>query len=160
MTRYVFEGTGEVWLVPTITVAGAPTAAQLNAGTTLTPQMVGDLVLPFEGTPTDAADMSSTFNKQVAADEGGTPGTFTIHKHKLLAADTVFTALAKGTIGYICVSQRGLATPGTWATGDEVDIWAIEISGRVVLYGRGGNQRAAVTVALTDAPVEGFIVVA
>ncbi|KKL13062.1 hypothetical protein LCGC14_2529540, partial [marine sediment metagenome] len=44
MTRYVFEGTGEVWLVPTISSPGAPTAAELNAGTDLTGQMVGDLV--------------------------------------------------------------------------------------------------------------------
>ncbi len=160
MTRYVFEGTGEVHLVPTITVAGAPTAAQLNAGTDLTGEMFGDLVLPFENTPAETADMSSTFNSQVAGDDGGTPGTFTIHKHQLLAADTVFTALAKGTTGYLCISQRGLNTGGTWAVADEVDIWAIEVSSRVVLYGRGGNQRAAVTVALTAAPVEGYVVAA
>ncbi len=159
MTRYVFEGTGEVHLVPTISSSGAPTATELNAGTELTEEMIGDLVLPFEGTPTDTADMSSTFNKQVAGDDGGTPGTFTIHKHQLLAADTVFTALVKGTSGYLCVAQRGLAG-ATWAIGDEVDVWPIEVSGRVVLYGRGTNARAAITVAITDEPTEGFVVVA
>ncbi len=159
MTRYVFEGVGEVWLVPTISVPGAPTAAQLNAGTEITGEMIGDLVLPFEGTPADAADMSSKFNKQVRGDEGGTPGTFTIHKHQLLAADTVFTALAKGTSAYLCISQRALAG-ATWAVSDEVDIWPIEITSRVVLYGRGANQRAAITVAITDAPTEGYVVAA
>ncbi len=160
MTRYVFEGTGEVHLVPTIAVAGAPTAAELNAGTDLTGSMVGDLVLPFEGTPVDAGDMSSKFNKQASGDEGGTPGSFTIHKEQLLAADTVFTALAKGTVGYLAVSQRALATGGTWAVADEVDIWPIEVNGRVVIYGRGTNQRAAITVAITDEPTEGFVVAA
>ena len=160
MTRYVFEGTGEVWLVPTISSPGAPTAAELNAGTDLTGQMVGDLVLPLEGTPVDTADMSSDFQKQAAGDVGGTPGTFTIHKEKLLAADTVYTALPRGTVGYLCVNQRGLATSSTWATGDAVDVWPVEINSRTIIYGRGTNQRAAIVVSITDTPTEDFVVVA
>jgi hypothetical protein len=160
MTRYVFEGTGEVWLVPTISSPGAPTAAELNAGTDLTGQMIGDLVLPLEGTPADSADMSSDFNSQVAGDVGGTPGSFTIHKEQLLAADTVYTALPRGTGGYLCVNQRALATPGTWATGDAVDVWPIEVSSRTIIYGRGNTQKAAIVVSITGAPTEDFVVVA
>ncbi len=160
MTRYVFEGTGEVWLVPTISSPGAPTAAELNAGTDLTGQMVGDLVLPFEDTPADSADMSSNFNSQVAGDVGGTPGTFTIHKEQLLAADTVYTALPRGTTGYLCVNQRGLSTASTWAVADAVDVWPIEVGSRTIIYGRGNNQRAAISVTITGAPTEDFVVVA
>lgn len=160
MTRYVFEGIGEVWLVPTISSSGAPTATELNAGTDLTGQMIGDLVLPFEGTPADAADMSSNFNKQVAGDVGGTPGTFTIHKEQLLAADTVYTALPRGTTGYLCVNQRALQSGGTWQTGDAVDIWPIEVQSRTIIYGRGGTQKAAIVVTITDTPTEDFVVVA
>ncbi len=160
MTRYVFEGTGECWLVPTITVAGAPTATQLNAGTVIHQEMIGDLNLPFDAGSADAGDMSSRFNKQATGDYGGEPGTFTIHKHKLLAADTVFTALAKDTVGYLCVNQRGLATPGTWQVSDEVDIWPIEIASRTVIYGRGTTARAVITVSITDDPTEGFVVAA
>lgn len=158
MARYVFEGTGEVWLVPTISSAGAPTANELNAGKDLTPEMIGDLVLPFDGTTAEAGDMSSKFNKTVSGDFGGAPGTFTIHKHQLLADDTVFTALPRDTVGYLCVNQRGLATKSTWATGDEVDVWPIEIMAREVIYGRGNTQRAAITVSITDVPTEGFVV--
>jgi len=160
MTRYVFEGTGEVHLVPTIAVAGAPTAAELNAGTDLTGQMVGDLVLPFDGSSADSADMSSKFNKTAPGDFGGAPGTFTIHKEQLLAADTVFTALARDTVGYLAVSQRALATGGTWAVADEADIWPIIIMSREVIYGRNNTQRAVITVAITDVPTEGFVVAA
>ena len=158
MARYVFEGTGEVWLVPTISSAGAPTAAELNAGTDLTGEMIGDLVLPFDATPADSADMSSKFNKTVSGDFGGASATFTIHKHQLLADDTVFTALPRDTVGYLCVNQRGLATKSTWAASDEVDIWPIEVMSREVIYGRGNTQRAAITVSITDVPTEGFVV--
>ncbi len=160
MTRYVFEGTGEVWLVPTIASAGAPTAAELNGGTDLTGQMIGDLNLPFDAGTADAADMSSRFNKQATGDYGGEAGSFTIHKEKLLADDTVFTALAKDTVGYLCVNQRGLATTSTWAVADEVDVWPIEIASRTVIYGRNQTQRAAISVSITDDPTEGFVVVA
>lgn len=159
MTRYVFEGTGEVHLVPTIAVAGAPTAAELNAGTDLTGQMIGDLVLPFDGSSADAADMSSKFNKTAPGDFGGAPGTFTIHKEQLLAADTVFTALPRDTVGYLCVSQRALAG-ATWAVADEVDIWPIIIMSREVIYARNQTARAVVTVAITDVPTEGYVVAA
>lgn len=160
MTRYVFEGTGEVWLVPTISSGGAPTATELNAGTDLTEQLVGDLVLPFDGTTADSADASSKFNKTVSGDFGGASGSFTIHKEQLLADDTVFTALPRDTTGYLCISERGLATSGTWAVDDEVDIWPIEVMSREVIYGRGNTQRAVVTVAITDVPTEGFVIVA
>jgi len=146
----------EVHLVTTTVTAGAPTAAQLNAGNPIHQQMIGDLVLPFEGSTTDAADMSSRFNATAAGDYGGSAGTFTIHKEKAYADDTVFTSLARDTTGYLAIAPRGLATPGTFAAADRVDLWPITVLSRSVQYGRGQTSRAAIAVSINDDPLEDY----
>jgi len=160
MARYVPEGTVEVWLVISISDAAAPTASELNAGTDLTGQMIGDLVLPFEGSTADASDTSSRFNKTAPGDFGGAPGSFTIHKEKVLNTDTVYTALARDVAGYLAVAHRGLATTAVWAIGDDVDIWPITVLSREIQYARNTTLRAGIQVAITDVPDIDFILVA
>jgi len=155
MTRYVPEGTVEVHLLTTAT-AGAPTTAQLNAGTDITASLVGDLNLPFEGSAVDAADMSSKFNATVDGDFGGQPGTFTIQKEKAYASDTTFIALPRGTTGYLAVANRGLQTPGTWAINDYVDLIPITVLSRTTQFGRGASMKAAIQVAITAVPLEDY----
>lgn len=158
--RYVPEGTTEIFLVPAAADPEAPTAAELNAGAPIHQQMIGDLDLPFEGSTADAADMSSRFNKQATGDYGGQAGSFTIHKEKLLVDDTVFTALAKDVTGFLAVCVRGMATPGTWAIGDEVDLWPVTVLSRTNQYARNQTMRAAVQVSIDDDPAEDFVLVA
>lgn len=160
MARYVPEGTVEVWLVLTIADAAAPTSTELNAGTALEGQMIGDLVLPFEGSTADASDASSRFNKTAPGDFGGAPGSFTIHKEKALGDDGVFTALARDVEGFIAIAVRGLALAGTWAIGDEVDVWPITVLSREIQYARNTTLRAGIQVAITDVPDLDFILVA
>ena len=160
MARYVPEGTMEIFLVPTVANTAAPTAAELNAGSAIHGQMIGDLALPFAGSVTDAADMSSRFNKTATGDFGGSEGSFTIHKEQALADDTVFTALARDVTGYLAVAVRGLAAAGTWAIGDEVDLWPVTVLSREIQYARNQTTRAAVAVAITDTPTEDFVLVA
>lgn len=160
MARYVPEGTVEVWFVATVSNPAAPTSTELNAGTDLTGALTGDLVLPFAGSTADAADMSSRFNKTAPGDFGGSEGTFTIHKELATGDDSAYTTLSRGTTGYLAVANRGLATPGTWAISDEVDLWPIEVLSRELQYARNQTTRAAIAVAITDVPTEDFALVA
>ena len=156
MTRYVPEGTVEVYWVTTIADYLVPTSTELGAGVDITAFMAGDLVLPFSGQTADAADMSSRFNKTVPGDVGGDAGTFTIHKEKLAADDTAYTTLPPGTLGFLCVAGRGLATPGTWAVADVVDVWPAEVISNEIIYARNTSLRAAVELSITDTPNEDF----
>jgi len=156
MTRYVPEGTVEVALVTTIVAPATPTPTELNNAVDITAALVGDLVLPFEGSAADSADMSSKFNSTVDSDYGGQPGSFTIHKEKDSGADVVFTALARGTTGWIAIAVRGLATPGTYAAGDKIDLVPIKVLSRTQQYARGTTMRVAVQVAITGVPLEDY----
>lgn len=161
MSRYVPEGTMEVWFVATVADADAPTAAELNAGVDLTGFSVGDLDMPFEGSTADAADLSSRFNKTVPGDYGGQEGSSSFHKDKVQANDTAWTTLVRDLEGYLAVAPRGLATKSTWAIGDYVDLWPIKVLSRSLnAQARNTSTRFTVKFAITDEPTEDFEVVA
>lgn len=161
MTRYVPEGTMEVWYVATVADPLAPESTELAAGVDLTKFCVGDLNLPFEGQTADSADLSSRFNKTVEGDFGGAAGSNTFHKEKESADDTAWSTLPRGTAGYLAVAFRGLATPGTWAIGDSVDLWPIQILSRAMAQqARNTSTRFAVNIAIPDVPTEDFELVA
>jgi hypothetical protein len=160
MARYVAEETVEVFWVTTVSDAAAPTSTELNAGVDITAFLTGDLELPFEGSAVDAADMSSKFNKTIDGDYGGQPGSFTIHKELASGDDTAFTTLARSTAGYLAVAPRGLATSGTWAISDEVDLFPCTVLSRTTQYARNTSVRAAIQVAITGTPTEEFALVA
>lgn len=161
MVRYVPEGTVEFSYVATIAVPAAPTAAELNAGVDLTEFSVGDLDMPFEGQTADAADLSSRFNKTVPGDYGGSSGSASFHKDTVTGNDTAWTTLPRNTVGYLVVATRGLATPGTFAVADIVDIWPIEVLSRSLnAQARNQSLRFTVNMAITDEPTEDFPIAA
>jgi hypothetical protein len=161
MTRYVPEGTVEVFYVATVAIPTAPTSTELNLGVDLTGFCVGDLDLPFEGSTADAADLSSRFNKTISGDYGGQAGSNTFHKEKVLGDDTAWTTLPRDTAGYFAVAWRGLATPGTFAIADVVDLWPIEVMARAIAgQARNTSTRFVVNLAIPAEPTEDFALVA
>jgi len=161
MGRYVPEGTMEVALITTVALPAAPTATELNAGVDLTPFAVGDLDMPFEGSTAEAGDLSSRFNKTAPGDYGGQEGSASFHKDSVFANDDAWTALPRDFEGYLAVAIRGLATAGTWAIGDYVDLWPITILSRSLnAQARNTTTRFTVKMAITDVPAEDFAITA
>ena len=125
---YTYGGVIELHYVATVADPAAPTTTELNGGTDLTGFLVDNSVrTPFEGATADAKDASSKFNKTVSANFGGQPMTASFHRHKDQADDTAYTTLPRGTAGFFAIARRGLATAGTWAVADRVDLWQIEV---------------------------------
>ena len=161
MARYVPEGTMEVYYVAAISVPAAPTSTELNLGIDLTVFAVGDLDMPFEGSTAEAGDLSSRFNKTAPGDYGGQEGSSTFHKDSVLGNDTAWTTLPRDTEGYLAVAPRGLATAGTWAIADVVDLWPITVLSRSLnAQARNTTTRFTVKLAITDEPTEDFALIA
>jgi hypothetical protein len=157
MGRYVPEGTMEVAFVATVALPAAPTSTELEAGVDLTSFMVGDLDLPFEGSTAEAGDLSSKFNKTAPGDYGGQEGSATFHKDSVFASDTAWATLPRDTEGYLAVAPRGLATPGTWAVDDYVDLWPVTVLSRSLnAQARNTTTRFTVKFAITDEPLEDY----
>lgn len=159
MSRYIGPGKVEIWFVPTIADITAPTTTQLNAGTAISPYVVdGGADFPNPGTTVDASDGGSAFDKQVRGTTGGQKAVLTCHRDDQKANDTAWTTLAPTTQGFIAIAPRGLATFGTWAVGDAVDVFAIEVITRDPsnLMARNATQQFTVEMAITDTPTYDF----
>ncbi len=85
---------------------------------------------------------------------GGNQATLTFHREKPLASDTIWTALPRGTTGYVAIAPRGLATKGTWAVADDVDVFPVEVITRNPsnLADDGNTQQFTVELAITGEP--------
>ncbi len=160
MARKIGAGVLEMAYVLTVAVLTAPTAAELNAGTFLTGFLTdGGLATPLDGSIVDAADMSSAYNKTASGTFGGQPLTIELFRDD--AADTAWTTLARDTLGHIAIARFGLATPGTWAIGDTVDLWKIEVVTRnPVDVARNEMQRFNAEMAVPEVPTEDFVIAA
>lgn len=160
MARKIGAGVLELSYVLTIAVPAAPTAAELNAGTFLTGFLTdGGLSTPLDGSIVDAADMGSAFNKTASGTFGGQALTLELFRDD--AADTAWTTLQRGTVGFIVVARFGLATPGTYAIADVVDIWTIDVVTRnPVDVARNEMQRFGAEMAVTADVTEDFPIAA
>jgi hypothetical protein len=129
MAKYIAAEKSEVWFVPAISDATAPTVTELDAGTRLTDYMTGGFSADFSSNLVDAGTLDDAFNTTVAGTYGG--GTNTLSG--LLrdnASDTAWDALPRGTAGFL-VTQAGSSTGTAWASGDVVDaIFPAEVVSR------------------------------
>jgi hypothetical protein len=145
-------GVTEVAWATVLTIA-APTAAQCDAGVDMTSYVRGIPAVPETGNTADTADLSSKFNKRIPASYGG--DNLTIEFYQDDTTDVAYDTLLRGTVGYWLVAWDGLATPGTWAVGD--DVWAYPVT--LISRGMGTPGRdealwfvseAAITAVATE----------
>ena len=160
MARKIGAGVLELAYVLTVSNLLAPTADELNAGTFLTGFLTdGGLATPLDGSIVDSADMGSAYNKTAAGTFGGQPLTIELYRDD--SADTAWDTLARDTLGHIAIARFGLATPGTWAIADVVDLWKIEVITRnPVDVARNEMQRFTSEMAVPEVPTEDFAIAA
>ncbi len=118
----------EVHFGITVSVATAPTAAELNAFTDVTSDCRGVPAAPDTGNTAPSADLSSKFNKTTPASTGG--DSFSLELYRDLGADVAYDLLLKGTAGFFAVAWDGLAAAGTWAIADNVWLYIGAINSR------------------------------
>ena len=159
MAKYGPAGKSEVWWVTTIASAAAPTATELNAGVDLTSFIKTLPDLPRTGNLIDVAVLSSTFEARQRGTVGGDVASGEFLRDD--ATDTAYTTLTEGAEGFICVARKGLATAGTWAISDEVDVFPATVN--TIADGNPGRNDADFFVAewaLTANPTRAFSVAA
>lgn len=160
MARVIGAGIAELHIITTIAILAAPTAAELNAGVDLTSFLPdGGLATPLDGSIVDIADMSTKFNATAPGTFGGQPVSIELYRDD--AVDTAWTTLVRGFVGFGAVARFALSTPGTWAIGDQVDVWPISVVTRNPAdLVRNEAQRFTSESAATAEPTEDFILAA
>ena len=151
MAKYAPPGKSEVHWVVTVSSYTAITASEANAGTDLTSFVRTLPDIPRTGNTVDVATLDSKFEKRQVGTRGGDVLSMEILRDD--SSDTAYTTLTEDTAGYFVIPRKGLATAGTFATGDEVDVFpATILSVADGNPGRNDPDFAVVEAVITDDP--------
>lgn len=157
--RYAPPGISEVHWVTTIAVPGVPTAIELNAGVDITPDFADIPDIPRTGNTVDVADLSSKFDKLQVGTRGGDVVTVAVFRNP--ASEVAYDTLLEDVVGFLIVARGGLATAGTFAIADVIDIYpATVLSQADPAPGRNAATMADVELVITDDPTRNFAVAA
>ncbi len=161
MATYITPGVSEAAWVTTIAVPALPTATECNAGVDLTAFTVAMPTVPRGTNLSDNSDLSSTFESRNVGTRGGDLIDWTIKRHKATGDDTAYTTLAEDTVGFLVLARQGLAAAGTFAIGDQIDVFSCTVSSlEDGTPGRNDIDTAIVHLVVTAAPTRGVAIAA
>lgn len=159
MSKYAPPGISEVHWVDTITNYLAPTAAQLNAGETLTNDTPTMPTLPRNANTVDVAVLASKFEARQVGTRGG--DMLSLRLLRDTATEAALAAVAEDSEGFLVIARKGLATPGTFAIGDEVDVFPGTVASNADgTPGRNEADFIEIQIVATADPNRGFILAA
>lgn len=139
-----YEGNLKAYYVPSIVDKSAPTAAEMAAGTPLTPSLTADGVQPNHTENTVSTDMLSGFIRQSIGTEGVTFNLRMLRDFET-ATDTVYDLFdERGKDGFLVLSDNG----GGLTAGDVVEVYPAQF-GRRKRVQSAGNVHNAYTVMVT-----------
>lgn len=156
MSRLIADGEIRVWFVTTIAAPAAPTVAEINAGTDITP-FISSLDTPNEGEAVPANDLSSAFNKTVPGRFGGSPS---MDAYRESVTDAAYVLFPRNTIGYLVIRRFGGSTVAI-AAAQKVDVWNVRVITRSPATADSGSIQAFnVNFAALDTPSENVAIAA
>jgi hypothetical protein len=151
LAKYAPPGVSEVAFTATASDYTAITVAECNAATDLTSYLRTLPDIPRTTNLVDVATLDSKFEKRQVGTRGGDVLTTEILRDS--ATDTAYTTLAEDTAGYLIVARAGLATAGTFASGDVVDVFPVTVASIADGNpGRNDPDFAVVEMAITSDP--------
>ena len=153
MARFMRKGVTKVYFVPTISSVTAATVAEVTAGTELGTELADVSGFAFTNNPISTPDMDNQFVSQITGEDTADQSSLTFYEDD--TTNTIKTALAKGTAGYVLFYYAGLAGSSV-AASDTYEAFPVTVSSAPRLYS-AGNEAAQFRVdfAITAVPQEG-----
>lgn len=151
MSRRGSTGELRVSFVPTITDMSAPTAAQVTAGTDLSPFLTRDGVnTPNSASTTDISDLANRRNKRAPGTFGGDDWTLKLYRDSVAADDDAWALLVQDLEGYLVIRRFG-GSDVAIAAADKVEVAQITVISRVMdTPGADTPQTFTVVLAVAD----------
>lgn len=139
VNKFFRRGISKAFFVPTISSQAAPTAVEVNAGTSLTALVAELNGFSFENQPIDTPNMSETFVSKIPGEDQSADSTIVFYEQRGTdPANPLMATLAKGTAGYIVIFFGGTAGASPAAT-DRADVWPVISTGVPRQYDLGNE---------------------
>jgi hypothetical protein len=158
-----------VKFVTAVAAKAAPTVTELTGGTDLTGFLTRDgLKTPATGNTVDISDASSLFNSTAPGSYGGDAAELTCYRDTLGTNDTAWTALERGTIGFLVVARAGWGQSATTGIGtndgtptaaDRCEVYPVTVISRA-MNDTADNEASKFTcsLAITAEPADDAVV--
>ncbi len=127
MSRVIPDGNVRFSEVATIADTTAPTAAEIAAGTDITP-FVQSMDTPQEGNRVNASDLSSAFRITAPGKFGGDM-SMEVHRGDIAADDTAYDLFARDVVTHIVLRRFGGSAVAIIAA-DTVEVYPVRVVSR------------------------------
>lgn len=146
-TRHIGKGITKVYWVETIASFGAPTLAELNAGTDLSPQVMELEGFNVTGETVETPNFKDTFTPTIPGSTTADDSSLTMYADK--GGNDVRGVLARGDSGYIVIF------PGGVVTGYKMSVFPVRVTS-VSITTSVDDEPVTVNVgfAITEEPAE------
>ncbi len=136
--RFIEVGTAQYYWCPAIANTGAPTAAEINAGTILTGQVPQDGVTGFSTTSNtvEAGDFASLFVSKIQGLVQADDSSLAFYR----------TLLPRGTVGFVIIAGEGMVT------GKKMDVFAVTVTGAPKQHTGTDPAKIMVSFVITKTP--------
>jgi hypothetical protein len=150
MARFFRRGKTQVVFAPTVASKSAPTVANITGGTNLSASTNDIAGFSFANSPIDTPDLASPFTSKIPGPDEADDCTINYYLDSV--TNPLHTTLTKDAIGYIIIADYKIL--GTWASGDRVDVWPVQVGSNAKQYSVGDDPALSqVTFTVTDTPV-------
>jgi hypothetical protein len=149
MARFFRRGKTQVVFTLTCPNINAPVVGNVTSGTNLSSSIHDMAGFTFANKPIDAPDLSTPFQSKIAGPDEATDSTIKYYRDS--TTNPLDLTLAKGVNGFVVIGDYKIL--GTWATGDNVDVWPVQVGSNAKEYSVGNDPALAqVTFIVTAAP--------
>jgi len=150
-SRYIPEGVRHFYWLTAIATLSAPTRAELNAGTDLTPQVGGFGNWGVQGNPVSTGDLASTFTPTIPGLTTADGTTLDMYADKTSA--DARTLMPRDTAGFMVVFPEGDIA------GRKCDVFPVKVQSAEKTASLGGNPAMInFTYTTTAQPAENVTV--
>ncbi|MFC8008655.1 phage tail tube protein [Streptomyces cinereoruber] len=124
MPRFSRRGKTKILFATTLaSTAYIPTRSELSGATKLTKSIAAVDGFALENQPIDTPDLESTFTSKIEGEDQAADSTLTFYEDR--TDDTLETALAKGTTGFIIILRKG-DIPGS----NSMDVYPVTVASK------------------------------
>jgi len=149
MARFFRRGKSQVVFAPTVASITAPTVGNITGGTNLSGSVNDIAGFSFANQPIETPDLASPFTSKIPGSDQADDCTINYYLDSV--TNPLHTTLAKDTIGYIILADYKIL--GTWASGDRVDVWPVQVGSNAKQYSVGDDPALSqVTFTVTGTP--------
>lgn len=149
-TRFFARGVSRCYYLPSVANKAAPTRAEMNTGTDLSPQFADVSEFTVSGNTIDTPDLATTFDSKIAGTTSAEDSSLDLYAD--IAGVDVRALLPRDTTGFI------MWLDGGDVAGRKADVFPITVTSNSQIRSMTDAGKRKVSFAITSKPEEGVTI--